>query len=159
MIQNTQNIEYTNDLNNHEIRYDNSEKIEILRDETQIIEGYFPKELYEKNMSIRKVNTVLSVILGIFIIVAMTSYYFVTVNEMMLNKLGRETVALNDENAELQYKLDKLKSFSNVDMTMQKNTTLTRAKEVIEVPQVNSVNNIIDKKNKSDKLFSYSIGY
>lgn len=159
MIQSTQNIEYTYDLKDYEIRYDNSEKIEILQDEAQIIEGYFPKELYEKKMSIRKVNTALSVILGMFIIVAMTSYYFVTMNEMMLNKLGRETVALNDENAELQYKLDKLKSFSNVDMTMQKNTTLTRAKEVIEVPQVNSVNNVIDKKNKSDKLFSYSIGY
>ena len=159
MIQNTQNIEYTNDFINHEMIYDNSEKIETLQSETQVIKGYFPEELYERKMYIRKVNIVLSVILGLFIIVAMTSYYFVTVSEMMLNKLGRETVALNDENAELQYKLDKLKSFSNVDMTMQKNTTLTRAKEVIEVPQVNSINNVIDKKSKSDKLFSYSIGY
>ncbi len=158
MIQNTQNIEYSNDFINHEMRYDNSEKIETAQAETQVITGYFPEELYERRMSIRKVNIALSVILGIFIIVAMASYYFVTVNEMTLNKLGRETVALNDENAELQYKLDKLKSFNNVDITMQKNTTLTRAKEVIEVPQVNSVN-IIDKKNKNDKLFSYSIGY
>lgn len=159
MIQNTQNIEYTNDFIEEKIVYDNLGRIESIQAETQVIEGYFPKDLYERKMSIRKVNIALSVILGIFIIVAMTSYYFVTVSEMTLNKLGRETVALNDENAELQYKLDKLKSFNNVDMTMQKNTTLTRAKEVIEIPQVNSINNIIDKKNKSDKLFSYSIGY
>ena len=91
--------------------------------------------------------------------VAMTSYYFVTVSEMTLNKLSRETIALNDENSELQYKLDKLKSFSNVDMTMQKNKTLTRAKEVIEVPQVNNSVSVIDQKKNNDKLFSYSIGY
>ena len=89
----------------------------------------------------------------------MTSYYFVTVSEMTLNKLSRETIALNDENSELQYKLDKLKSFSNVDMTMQKNKTLTRAKEVIEVPQVNNSVSVIDQKKNNDKLFSYSIGY
>ena len=88
----------------------------------------------------------------------MTSYYFVAINELTLNKLSKETVALNDENSELQYKLDKLKSFNNVDITIQKNKTLTRAKEVLEVPQVNSIN-IIDKKINSDKLFSYSIGY
>ncbi|MBR1908250.1 hypothetical protein IJ818_04880 [bacterium] len=160
MIQNLNNIEYTNDFIADKIVYDNSEKIETLQAETQVIEGYFPKELYEKEMSIRKVNTALSVILGIFIMVAMTSYYFVTLNEMTLNKLSRETTALNDENAELQYKLDKLKSFSNVDITMQKNKTLTRAKQVIEVPEVNnSVSNVVDKKSNSEKLFSYSIGY
>ena len=52
MIQNTQNIEYTNDLKNHKLGYDNSEKIENLQYEAEVIEGYFPKELYEKKMSI-----------------------------------------------------------------------------------------------------------
>lgn len=158
MIQNLNNIEYTNDFIGNEIGYYDVENIEKSQHKAKIIEGYFPKELYEKEMSINKVNTVLSVILGIFIMVAMTSYYFVTVNEMTLNKLTRETVALNDTNSELQYKLDKLKSFSNVDMTMQKNKTLTKPKEVLEIPQVHSVN-IVDKKYKNDKLFSYSIGY
>lgn len=160
MIQNLHNIEYTNDFIEDKVIYDNSEQVETLYTETRVIEGYFPKELYEKEMTIRKINTTLCVILGIFIMVAMTSYYFVTVNEMTLNKLSKEITALNDENSELQYKLDKLKSFSNVDMTMQKNKTLTRAKQVIEIPEVNnSVNNIVDKKSNSEKLFSYSIGY
>jgi len=160
LIQNLHNIEYTNDFIEDKVIYDNSEQVETLYTETRVIEGYFPKELYEKEMTIRKINTTLCVILGIFIMVAMTSYYFVTVNEMTLNKLSKEITALNDENSELQYKLDKLKSFSNVDMTMQKNKTLTRAKQVIEIPEVNnSVNNIVDKKSNSEKLFSYSIGY
>ena len=88
----------------------------------------------------------------------MFSYYFVSVNEMKMNKMSKQIVALNDENSELQYKLDKLKSFNNVDMTMQKNKTLTRAKQVLEVPEVNTVN-IVDKKINNDNLFSYSIGY
>ena len=159
MIQNLNNIEYTNDFQKENIDYNYAEEISEVQSKTNIIKGYFPQELYEREMYIRKINIVLSVILGIFIMVAMTSYYFVTVSEMTLNKLSRETIALNDENSELQYKLDKLKSFSNVDMTMQKNKTLTRAKEVIEVPQVNNSVSVIDQKKNNDKLFSYSIGY
>lgn len=152
------NMQYTNDFVEEKKEYNYFDEIENLQERTQIIEGYFPRELIEKEMYIRKINTTLCIILGIFIVVSMFSYYFVTVNEMTMNKLSKEITALNDENAELQYKLDKLKSFSNVDMTMQKNKTLTRAKQVIEVPEVNSVN-VIDKKNNTDKLFSYSIGY
>ena len=157
MIQNLNKIEYSNDLEKVEIAYNSSESIEDLQLKTNLVRDFFEKELKEK-MAIRKVNIVLSIILGIFIMIAMTSYYFVTVSEMTLNKITRETADLNDANAELQYKLDKLKSFNNVDMTIQKNKTLTRAKEVLEVPQVNSVN-VIDKKIKNDKIFSYSIGY
>ena len=40
----------------------------------------------------------------------------------------------------------------------KKNKTLTRAKQVLEVPEVNTVN-IVDKKINNDNLFSYSIGY
>ena len=109
-------------------------------------------------MSIRKINTTLCILLAILITVAMFSYYFVTVSEMKLNTLSRETTALNDENAELQYKLDKLKSFSNVDMTMQKHRILKRAKQVIEVPEVSSAN-VVDKKVNREKIFSYAIGY
>ena len=157
MIQNLNKIEYSNDLEKVEIAYNSSESIEDLQLKANLVRDFFEKELKEK-MAIRKVNIVLSIILGIFIMIAMTSYYFVTVSEMTLNKITRETADLNDANAELQYKLDKLKSFNNVDMTIQKNKTLTRAKEVLEVPQVNSVN-VIDKKIKNDKIFSYSIGY
>lgn len=158
MIQNLDNIEYTNDFINKEISYNDDDKIAKVQSKTQVIEGYFSKELLEEEMSIQKVNIFLSVVLGIFIMIAMTSYYFVTVSEMSLNQLSRETIALNDENAELQYKLDKLKSFNNVDITMQKKKILTRAKEVIEVPQVNSVS-IVYGKNKSDKLYTSTIGY
>lgn len=151
-------MQHTNDFVKENLEYNYLDEIESLQQQTQVTEGYFPKELSEKEMYIRKINTTLCVILGIFIVVSMFSYYFVSVNEMKMNKMSKQIVALNDENSELQYKLDKLKSFNNVDMTMQKNKTLTRAKQVLEVPEVNTVN-IVDKKINNDNLFSYSIGY
>ena len=109
-------MQYTNDFVEEKIEYNYFDEIESLQERASIIEGYFPKELSEKEMYIRKINTTLCIILGIFIVVSMFSYYFVTVNEMTMNKLSKETTALNDENAELQYKLDKLKSFTKTDI-------------------------------------------
>ena len=123
-----------------------------------IIEGYFPKENSEKEMAIRKINTTLTVILGFFIILTSISYYFATANEMVLNELSRQTVVLNDENSDLQNKLDKLKSFNNVDLTMQKNNILQKAQQVIEVQAVSS-NAVADKKFDTQKPFTWAIGY
>ena len=78
----------------------------------------------------------LCILLGVVIALASISYYFVICSEMKLNNLSRQTTVLNDENAELQNKLDKLKSFSNVDKTFQKNNMLKRAGHVIEAPEV-----------------------
>jgi len=125
---------------------------------TPIIEGYFPKENRRKEMAIRKINTVLTLLLGFFLFMTATSYYFATANEMVLNNLSRQTVVLNDENADLQNKLDKLKSFNNVDMTMQRNNILQKAEQVIEVPSIPS-NIIADKAIHAQKPFTWAIGY
>jgi len=65
---------------------------------------------------------------------------------------------LNDENADLQNKLDKLKSFSNVDMTMQKNNLLQKPDQVIEAPEVKNSNNK-PLQFETERPFSWSIGY
>ena len=126
--------------------------------EAPLIEGYFPKENTEKEMAIRKINTTLTVLLGTFLFLTAISYYFATANEIVLNNLSRQTVVLNDENSDLQNKLDKLKSFNNVDMTMQKNNMLKKAQQVIEIPAVSS-NVVTDKKLDAQKPFSWAIGY
>jgi len=123
-----------------------------------VIEGYFPKENSRKEMAIRKINTTLTVLLGLFIIVTAVSYYFATANEMVLNDLSRQTTVLNDENSDLQNKLDKLKSFNNVDMSMQKNNILKKAQQVMEIPAIPS-NVVADKKFDSQKPFAWAIGY
>lgn len=123
-----------------------------------IIEGYFPKENSRKEMAIRKINTTLTLLLGGLLLLTAICYYFATANEMVLNNLSRQTVVLNDENAELQNKLDKLKSFNNVDMTMQKSNLLQKAEQVLEVPAITS-NAVSDKKLNAEKPFTWSIGY
>ena len=124
-----------------------------------IIEGYFPKENLVKDMAIKRVNKSLCIILSILIAVVVVSYYFVITCEIKLNDLSRQTVILNNENEELQNKLDSLKSFNNVDKTLQQNNMLQRAGQVIETPEVQVTNeekNIISSKKK---LFSDAIGF
>ena len=111
-------------------------------------------------MAIKRVNKTLCVILCVLIAVVVVSYYFVISCEMKLNDLSRQTIVLNNENAELQNKLDTLKSFNNVDKTLQKNNMLQRAGQVIETPEVTvyaqeTAANKVAKK----KLFNYAIGF
>lgn len=128
------------------------------KQDNPIIEGYFPKENILKEMAIRQINTTLTILLGAFLVVTAISYYFATANEMVLNNLSRQTTVLNDENSDLQNKLDKLKSFNNVDMTMQKSSTLRKAQKVIEIPAVSS-NAVSEGVNEKKKSFSWAIGY
>jgi hypothetical protein len=55
---------------------------------------------------------------------------------MKLNEISRQTIVLNNENAELQNQLDSLKSFDNVDKTLQQNNMLQRAGQVIETQAI-----------------------
>ena len=85
-----------------------------------IIDGYFPKCKTYKEMAVARVNRTLCSILILFIMLSAVSYYFVTASEVTLNKYRKQTLTLNDENVELQNKLDYLKSYYNVDKAMQK---------------------------------------
>lgn len=124
-----------------------------------IIEGYFPKENVVRQMAIKRVNKMLCVILSMLIAVVIVSYYFVISCEMKLNDLSRQTVILNNENADLQNKLDSLKSFNNVDKTLQQNNMLQRAGQVIETQEV-TVNPLENApKSAKRKVFNYAIGF
>lgn len=146
-------------LNDYDYSYNYEENYqsEILQSKL-IIEGYFPKENQKKEMAIRKINTTLTILLGVFIFMTAISYYFATANEMVLNNLSRQTIVLNDENADLQNKLDKLKSFNNVDLTMQKNNMLQKAQQVIEIPAVSSTA-ITNRRLNAQKPFVWAVGY
>ena len=124
-----------------------------------IIEGYFPKENVVRQMAIKRINKMLSIIIGMLIAVVVISYYFVISCEMQLNDLGRQTVILNNENTDLQNQLDTLKSFSNVDKTFQKNNMLKRAGQVIETTEITvDTSEPVTKKVKR-KVFNYAIGF
>ena len=126
--------------------------------QTQVIEGYFQKEISLKAMAIRKVNKTLCALLCVAIMGAFVSYYFAMSDELTLNKLSRQITTLNDENAELQNSLDRLKSFHNVADKMIQNSMLTKAEKVIEVQAVNSPAPVSASVPKTAS-FDWTIGY
>lgn len=127
-------------------------------EDNQVIEGYFQKEISQKAMAIRKVNKTLCGLLGIAVLVAFVSYYFAMSDELTLNKLSRQISTLNDENADLQNQLDRLKSFNNVDSKMNEYNKLQKAAKVIEVQAVNTVAPVVAKPAKTAS-FNWAIGY
>lgn len=133
------------------------ESYEFELPEETVIEGVFEQEDEEKQMAIRKLNFTLCIMLIALIAVTTVSYYFATANEMTLNQISRETVVFNEENAELENQLDKLKSFNNVDKSMQKNNLLSKAKQVIEVTEVDAAN--VAKTDADQKVLNWAIGY
>lgn len=125
---------------------------------SHVISGYFPKQNSVKAVAIKKVNNTLCGLLLCAIIISAISYYFVVASEIKLNDFSRKTTLLNVENAELQNKLDKLKSFNNVDLTMQKSNLLQRPEKVIET----TINpeELATKQNKLNiKPKAWAIGY
>ncbi|MBR2525746.1 hypothetical protein IKE67_04705 [bacterium] len=134
------------------------ESFEFELPQDTVIEGIFEQEDDVKSMAIRKLNFTLCILLAILIAITTVSYYFATATEITLNNLSRETSVFNDENVELENQLDKLKSFNNVDESMQKSNLLSKAKKVIEVEEVNSAN-VAKNTLDSRKVFSWSIGY
>ena len=129
-----------------------------IKEENQVIEGYFQKEISQKAMAIRKVNKSLCALLGIGVIVAFISYYFAMSGELTLNKLSRQITTLNDENAELQNNLDRLKSFNNVDSKMGQYSMLSKAEKVIEVQAVSSTAPVVSQPVKTAS-FDWAVGY
>ncbi len=123
-----------------------------------VISGYFVREKSYKEILISRVNTVLCCILAGLVLVCLVCYYFVVVNEIELQKLSKETIALNYDNQDMQNKLDKLQSFSNVDFQVSKTNILQRAKRVIELPAKGLPSVDYDTSSK-DSVINWSLGY
>ncbi|MDD3236635.1 MAG: hypothetical protein PHV37_00880 [Candidatus Gastranaerophilales bacterium] len=130
------------------------------RQTNPIVYGYFPRKTY-KEMAIARINQRLCWVLGIFILFSLISYYSVTSSEVYLNKLGRETTKLNNENVELQNKLDNLYSFNHVDQLVRSKNMLNTAKQVIEVPAANNgaAAAAVAKVPVDENAYKWSIGY
>ena len=123
-----------------------------------VIEGYFQRANLVKEMAIRKINRTLCGLLGVFIVATFISYYFSMSCEMNLNKLSRQITALNDENAELQNNLDRLKSYNYVDNKIIESNLLQKASNVIEVQAVTTALPV-DIKGKKTAQIDLAVGY
>ena len=70
-----------------------------------VVYGRFPKVIH-KNSSIERINRVLSSLLLVLVVLSLVSYYFVSDSQKTMNNLTKQIVTLNNENIELQNKLD-----------------------------------------------------
>lgn len=126
--------------------------------QSQIISGYFIQDKSYKEMAISRVNTCICVLLAFLLSVCVTGYYFVTTNEIELNKIRKETLALNYDNEEMQANLDNLQSYFNVDKEVTKTKILQPAKRVMELPAVD-LPSVSYKNKKADYNPTWSMGY
>ena len=133
-----------------------------LANDNKVISGYFNKYVVYKETVIAKVNSTLSFILFLLVLLTVGSYYFTSLSEVKLNELRKEVIAINDENIELQNKLDYLSSFYNVDRTIKNAKLLDTAKRVMEVDVNNDENQYQFKKRKlkkQKKEFNHTFGF
>lgn len=121
-----------------------------------VVYGRFPKRIV-KHSPAEKINKLLSVMLLGLVVLSLVSYYFVSDGEKTMNALGREIIALNNENIELQNKLDNLHSFNRVDNIIANNSVLDTAREVMEIPAVNVVDT--PKAQPIPVNYNWTIGY
>lgn len=125
-----------------------------------VVYGRFPKRIKVSAVSpVENINKFLSSVLLCLVMLSLVSYYFVSDSQKTMNLLGREIVALNNENIELQNKLDNLHSFNKVDAIIQGKTSLDTAKKVIEVPAVYTAEKVSKKKDGIPVNYNWSIGY
>ncbi len=124
----------------------------------QIISGYFLNEKSYKEMIIARVNNFLYVVLGVLVFFCLVCYYFVSCKEVQLNQISRETLELNYENDELQYKVDSLQSYYNIDKAVSKSNILERAKKVVEVDAITLPSLNFNKKTPKN-VRSFVINY
>jgi len=121
-----------------------------------VIYGHFPKH-FSRTSNNEKINKFLSSVLLCLVVLSLVSYYFVSDKEKHMNSLGREIVALTNENIELQNKLDNMHSFNRVDSIIADNSALDIAKKVMEIPAVSDVE--VHKNQPIPVNYNWTIGY
>lgn len=129
-----------------------------------IVRGYFPRYKSYKEMSIAKLNKFLCTLLILAFAVSFISYYFVTINEVVLDKVGREITEIRTQNLELQNKLDNLKSYYNVDKTVKQKNLLQKPQQVVEVSSIKADDTVINKNikdvaPKTNENFNWAVGF
>ena len=129
-----------------------------IEEESSIINGNFKKENSIKAAAISRVNRTLRNFLLFLVVASFAGYYFAMVTEYNLNNLSRQITTLNDENAELENDLNRLKSLINVDNKVTQSNFLHKAGQVLQVNAVGAVTPE-NKKVKISSNFEWTIGY
>lgn len=129
-----------------------------IEQEDSLVSGNFKKENSIKAAAISKVNRTLRNFLLFLVVMSFAGYYFAMVTEYNLNNLSRQISTLNDENAELENDLNRLKSLINVDNKVTQSNFLHKAGQVMQVNAVGAATPE-NKKIKISSNFEWAIGY
>lgn len=129
-----------------------------IRQDYYVVDGNFKKENSIKTIAIDKINKTLRNFLLLLVVASFAGYYFAMTTEYKLNDLSHQISTLNDENAELENDLNKLKSLHNVDTRVSQSNFLKKAGQVMQVSAVGTVAPET-KKIKVSSTFDRAIGY
>lgn len=109
--------------------------------------------------TLSKLNKALCRFLVLIMIVMFISYYITTLMEVKLTKLSSETMKLNNENIELQNKLDNLMSYHNVEEAIRRTGRLDTARQVIDIDDTPKTFPKTVKKKSSANYYHWSLGF
>lgn len=89
------------------------------------------------------------------------SYYITTLLQLELSKLTTATSKINNENVELQNKLDKQMSYNNVEYLVRHSGMLDAARQVIDMDSENRIIPVkkTDKKLNDKNYYRWSLGF
>jgi len=100
--------------------------------ETQIIQGNFAPARSSRVLGITA--RVFSLMFGLFVVSALIIYGIKVHFEDSINKVARDTRDLNEQNKELQVRLNHIRSFKNVEAAAAQVPHLHMAETVIGIP-------------------------
>lgn len=129
-----------------------------IKQEDIVLDGNFKKENSIKSIAINKINNTIRNFLILMVLASFVCYYFAMVSEYNLNNLSHQISTLNDENAELENDLNKLKSLRNVDSKISQSKLLQKAGQVMQVSAVKT-SAPETKKVKVSSTFDWAVGY
>lgn len=110
--------------------------------------------------TLSKLNKSLCWLLTAIMIIMFISYYITTLMQVKLTKLSSETIKLNNENVELQNKLDNQMSYNHVEELVGKSGILSSARQVIEIEEKSYLpKKKIKKKTNNNNYYRWSLGF
>jgi hypothetical protein len=128
-----------------------------MRDNSEhlIIQGDFAQARHSRILQVSA--RVFSLMLGIFIVVALCFYGFKVHFEDSINQVARHARDLNEHNKELQVKLNHIRSFKNVEAAAAKVPNLRMPETIIDVPASPKAN--LPHMPKASQEFPHVYGY
>lgn len=120
-----------------------------------LIQGNFAPS---KNGRMMRAGTrILSLLVGVFILGALIMYGIKVHYEASINEVAKSTRELNEQNKELQVRLNHIRSFKNVEAAAKKVPHLHLAETIIDVPAPRKV--VLPDMPKSKQEFPRVYGY